>query len=50
MLFVVDYFIECLKEKKKSDIYGVETLKTIRVIFASIESYKSGRSIVIKQD
>ncbi|AZO96305.1 Gfo/Idh/MocA family oxidoreductase [Halocella sp. SP3-1] len=47
---VIDHFIECLMEKKKSEISGVEAIKAMRSIFASIESSKTGRSIVVKQD
>ena len=47
---IIDAFVECLAEKREPDISGAEVLKTMRVIFASIESSQTGRTVAVKQD
>ena len=47
---IIDAFVECLAEKREPDISGTEVLKTMRVIFASIESSQTGRTVAVKQD
>jgi len=46
---VIDLFVDCLLNKKEPEISGPEALKTMRVIFASVESSKSGQTVAIKQ-
>jgi predicted dehydrogenase len=46
---VVDLFIDCLKKNREPEISGAEALKTMRVIFASIESSLTGRALAINQ-
>ena len=46
---VIDLFIDCLVENKEPEISGAEALKTMRVIFASLESSKTNRTIEINQ-
>lgn len=47
---IIDAFIECLVENKEPEISGEEALKTMRVIFASIESSQTGQMVVVDQD
>ncbi len=47
---VIDAFVSCLVENREPEISGAEVLKTMRVIFASIESSQTGRTVAIKQD
>jgi predicted dehydrogenase len=46
---VIDTFIDCLINKREPEISGEEALKTMRVVFASIESSKTGRTVVVDQ-
>jgi predicted dehydrogenase len=46
---VIDLFIDCLVNNREPEISGAETLRAMRVIFASIESSKTGRTVVINQ-
>jgi predicted dehydrogenase len=47
---VIDSFIDCLVENKAPKISGAEVLKSMRVIFASIESSQTGRTVTVNQD
>jgi len=47
---IIDAFVACLAEKRQPEISGAEVLKTMRVIFASIESSQTGRAVAVKQD
>jgi len=47
---IIDAFVECLVENKEPEISGVEALKTMRVIFASIESSQTGQTVIVDQD
>ena len=44
---VIDLFIESLESDKEPEISGEEVLKSMRVVFASIESSNNGQSIEI---
>jgi predicted dehydrogenase len=44
---VIDAFVQCLEENKQPEISGAEALKTMRVIFASVESSQTGRTIAV---
>jgi len=44
---VIDLFVESLESDKEPEISGVEVLKSMRVVFASIESSNSGQSVEI---
>lgn len=44
---VIDLFVESLESNKEPEISGVEVLKSMRVVFASIESSNSGQSVKI---
>lgn len=46
---VIDAFIESLVENREPEISGAEALKTMRVIFASIESSQTNRTVAIDQ-
>jgi predicted dehydrogenase len=46
---IIDTFIDCLVNHREPEISGAEVLKTMRVIFASIESSKTGRTILVNQ-
>jgi predicted dehydrogenase len=46
---IIDAFIDCVVNNKEPEISGVEALKTMRVIFASIESSQTGRIVIINQ-
>lgn len=46
---IIDAFVECLVENREPEISGAEALKTMRVIFASIESSQTGQTIIIDQ-
>ena len=46
---IIDTFIDCLVNHREPEISGAEALKTMRVIFASIESSKTGRTIIVNQ-
>jgi predicted dehydrogenase len=47
---VIDAFMECLVADKAPEISGKEVAKTMRVIFASIESSKTGRAVTVVQN
>jgi predicted dehydrogenase len=47
---IIDAFIDCLVENKAPAISGAEVLKSMRVIFASIESSQTGRTVSVNQD
>jgi predicted dehydrogenase len=47
---IIDAFIDCLVENKTPAISGAEVLKSMRVIFASIESSQTGRTVSVNQD
>jgi predicted dehydrogenase len=44
---IIDAFVDCLVENREPEISGAEVLKTMRVIFASIESSRIGRSVAV---
>lgn len=44
---IIDAFVDSLVENREPEISGSEVLKTMRVIFASIESSRTGRTITI---
>jgi predicted dehydrogenase len=46
---VIDLFVDCLVNNREPEISGAEALKTMRVIFASAESSKTGRTVAINQ-
>lgn len=46
---VIDMFINCLVENREPEISGEEALKTMRVIFASIESSETNKSVIVNQ-
>lgn len=46
---IIDLFIDCLLNNREPEISGVEALKTMRVIFASIESSQTGRTVLVNQ-
>lgn len=45
---IIDAFVESLAENREPEISGAEVLKTMRVIFASIESSHTGCTVAIK--
>ena len=47
---IIDAFIDCLVEKRQPAISGADVLKSMRVIFASIESSQTGRTVAVNQD
>lgn len=47
---VIDTFIECILENRVPEISGEEVLKSMRVIFASIESSETGRAVKVNQN
>jgi predicted dehydrogenase len=47
---IIDEFIASLAEKREPAISGADVLKTMRVIFASIESSQTGRTVAVNQD
>jgi predicted dehydrogenase len=47
---VIDAFVDCLVDGHQPEISGAEVLKSMRVIFASIESSQTGRTVVVNQD
>jgi predicted dehydrogenase len=47
---IIDAFMDCLVADKAPEISGKEVAKTMRVIFASIESSKTGRAVTVVQD
>ena len=44
---VIDLFVDSLIENKQSPLSGNEALKTMRVIFASIESSRTNHSVIV---
>jgi len=46
---VIDAFIDCLENNHQPAISGTEVLKSMRVVFASIESSQTGRTVIINQ-
>jgi predicted dehydrogenase len=46
---VIDLFVDCLINNRKPEISGEEVLKSMRVIFASIESSQTGRAVAVNQ-
>ena len=46
---VIDLFIDCLLNNREPEISGVEALKTMRVIFASIESSQTGCTVLVNE-
>jgi predicted dehydrogenase len=46
---VIDLFVDCLVNHKEPEISGAEALKTMRVIFASVESSQTGHSVLVNQ-
>lgn len=46
---VIDAFVDCLLHHREPEISAAEGLKTMRVIFASIESSQTGRTMVVYQ-
>jgi predicted dehydrogenase len=46
---VIDAFIDCILNNRQPEISGAEVLKTMRVIFASIESSRTGRTVAVNQ-
>jgi predicted dehydrogenase len=46
---VIDAFVDCLVKNQAPEISGAEALKTMRVIFASIESSQTGHMVAIDQ-
>ena len=46
---IIDAFIDCILENKEPEISGAEALKAMRVVFASIKSSQTGRTVVVNQ-
>ncbi len=46
---VIDAFVDCLVNHHAPEISGAEALKSMRVIFASIESSQTGRTVAVNQ-
>jgi len=44
---VIDAFVDCLVNNRQPEISGEEALKTMRVIFASIESARRGCTVCV---
>lgn len=44
---VIDLFVDCLVDNHEPEISAAEVLKSMRVVFASIESSETGRSIAV---
>ncbi|MDY0125999.1 MAG: Gfo/Idh/MocA family oxidoreductase [Anaerolineaceae bacterium] len=47
---VIDVFVDCLECKTEPEISGVDVLRSMRVVFASIESSNSGQSVQINHN
>lgn len=47
---VIDAFVNCLVENRPPEISGEEALKTMRVVFASIESARRGCAVCVNQN
>ncbi len=46
---VIDLFVDCLVDNHEPEISAAEVLKSMRVVFASIESSETGRSVAVNQ-
>jgi predicted dehydrogenase len=46
---IIDQFVDCLVNHTQPEISGAEVLKSMRVVFASIESSRTGRTVAVKQ-
>lgn len=46
---IIDQFVDCLVNEHEPEISGAEVLKAMRVVFASIESSQTGRTVVVNQ-
>jgi predicted dehydrogenase len=46
---VIDLFVDCLVNNRPPEISASEVLKSMRVVFASIESSQTGRTILVNQ-
>jgi predicted dehydrogenase len=44
---VIDLFVDCILENREPEISGESVLKSMRVVYASIESSKTGRAIKV---
>lgn len=44
---VIDLFVNCILENREPEITGESVLKSMRVVFASIESSKTGRAVKV---
>jgi predicted dehydrogenase len=47
---VVDLFIDSIINNKETELSGKAALSAMRVVFASVESSETGRTIIVKQD
>lgn len=47
---VIDTFVDCILENRQPEITGESVLKSMRVVYASIESSKTGRAVQVNQD
>ncbi len=47
---VIDEFVDCIQTGRRCRCSGREALKAMRVIFAALESSRSGKSIVIQEN
>lgn len=47
---VIDVFVDCLECKNEPEISGIDVLRSMRVVFASIESSNSGQSVQINHN
>ena len=47
---IIDAFVDCLVNQREPEISGAEILKTMRAIFASIESSQTGRTVAVNQN
>ncbi len=46
---VIDLFVDCLVNNQEPEISAAEVLKSMRVVFASIESSQTGRAVAVNQ-
>jgi predicted dehydrogenase len=47
---VIELFVDCLVNDREPEISAAEVLKSMRVVFASIESSRTGRAVAVNQD
>jgi predicted dehydrogenase len=47
---VIDTFVSCILENREPEISGEEVLKSMRVVFASIESSKTGQAVKVNEN